>query len=217
MEQTLVGLYRNNPDAFVGNMNRLKSGQILRVPERQQLADTAPQDALKEVRVQAANWNAYRQKIADAAGESPARESSTVARGKIAAVEDKAAAKEAPKEVVRLTKGDTAPGAGKAGKGAGSAKDRIRALEDEATVREKSLTEANERIAQLEKNIKDMQRLLELKGVVPAKPEPTKAADASKAAPTKARDRRRMWRKRNPQGILPRPNRPKRQRKRLNR
>lgn len=197
LEQTLVGLYRSNPDAFSGNMNRLKSGQILRVPEREQLVETAPQDALKEVRVQASNWNAYRQKIADAAGDSPARESGGVARGKIAAVDDKAAAKEAPKEVVRLSKGEASPADGKAGKGA-SAKDRMRALEDEATVREKALAEANNRIAQLEKNIKDMQRLLELKGVVapaskpeaapPAKAEPAKteaAKEAPKAEPGK--------------------------------
>ncbi len=195
LEQTLVGLYRSNPDAFSGNMNRLKSGQILRVPEREQLVDIAPQDALKEVRVQASNWNAYRQKIADAAGDSPASESRSVARGKIAAVDDKAEAKGAPKEVVKLSKGDSSPGDGKSGKGAGSARDRMRALEDEATVREKSLAEANSRIAQLEKNIKDMQRLLELKGVVPgskpeaappAKVEPAKTAVAAKAEPAKA-------------------------------
>ena len=191
LEQTLLGLYRSNPDAFSGNMNRLKSGQILRVPEREQLAETQPADALKEVRVQAANWNAYRQKIADGAGDTPASESRSVARGKIAPVEDKAAAKEAPKEVVKLSKGDATPGSGKAGKGA-SAKDRMRALEDEATVREKALAEANDRIAQLEKNIKDMQRLLELKGAAPggkapeaAKAEPGKAAPA-KSEPAKA-------------------------------
>jgi pilus assembly protein FimV len=199
-EQMLVGLYRSNPEAFSGNMNRLKSGQILRVPERERLVETAPADAVKEVRVQTANWNAYRQKVADGAGASPASETRAVARGKIAAVDDKAAAKEAPKEVVKLSKGEAAPDGGKAGKGAVAAKDRIRALEDEATVREKSLAEANNRIADLEKNIKDMQRLLALKGGVPAakpeaapapapKPEPAKAAppkaEAPKAEPVK--------------------------------
>ncbi len=185
LEQTLVGLYKSNPEAFIGNMNRLKSGQILRVPEREKLAEVVPQDALKEVRVQAANWNAYRQKVADGAGDSPASESRAVARGKIAPVEDKAAAKEAPKEVVKLAKGESAPG-GKVGKGDSAAKDRMRALEDEATVREKALADANGRIAQLEKNIKDMQRLMELKGVAPgSKAEPAKAEPA-KAAPAKA-------------------------------
>jgi pilus assembly protein FimV len=186
----LVGLFRSNPDAFVGNMNRLKAGQILRVPEREKLADTVPQDAVKEVRIQAANWNAYRQKIADAAGNAPASESRSVARGKIAAVEDKAAAKDAPKEVVKLSKGESAPVSGKADKGgAVSAKDRMRVLEDEAIVREKALAEANSRVVQLEKNIKDMQRLLELKGGAPgpkAEPAPPAKAEPAKAAPAKA-------------------------------
>jgi pilus assembly protein FimV len=73
----------------------------------------------------------------------------------------------------------------------------MRMMEEEAVAREKSLAEANERVAQLEKNIKDMQRLLEIKGVVPpggkpAAPPPANAdqiakADAAKAAaPAKA-------------------------------
>lgn len=172
LEQMLVSLYRTNPDAFVGNMSRLKTGKILRVPEKEQIAETTQPEAVKEVRVQAANWNAYRQKLAEAAGETPARESKTAVSGKITTrVEDKAG-KEPAKEVLRLSKGDTtaaAPGTAASSKAA-SPKDRLRMLEEEATAREKALADANERIAQLEKNIKDMQRLLELKGQVPGKP-----------------------------------------------
>ena len=108
LEQMLVNLYRSNPDAFDGNMNRLKTGKILRVPEQEQIASTGQSEAVKEIRVQAADWNAYRQKLAGAAGEAPARESKSAASGKITtAVEDKAA-KEAPKEVLRLSKGEPA-------------------------------------------------------------------------------------------------------------
>ena len=194
LEQMLVSLYRSNPDAFVGNMNRLKSGRILRVPEREQIADTGQAEALKEVRVQAANWNAYRQKLADVAGQTPARESKSAASGKITTtVDDKAAGKEAPKEVLKLSKGE--PAAGKAGSGKGATNaDRVRMLEEEATARQKALAEANDRVVQLEKTIKDMQRLLEIKGQVPgAKPvpmppgkaEPPKAAAPAKAEPPK--------------------------------
>ena len=193
LEQMLVNLYRSNPDAFDGNMNRLKTGKILRVPEQEQIASTGQAEAVKEIRVQAADWNAYRQKLAGAAGEAPARESKSAASGKITtAVEDKAS-KEAPKEVLRLSKGEPA---GKAGVGKGAARtnaERVRALEEEATAREKALADANDRIAQLEKTIKDMQRLLEVKGQVPpavpaAKPVPSPAPDAKPepAPPVKA-------------------------------
>jgi pilus assembly protein FimV len=173
LEQMLVSLYRNNTNAFAGNMNRLKTGTILRVPEKASIVETAQPDAVKEVRVQAANWNAYRLKLAEAAGNAPAQTGKAASSGKIVtAVEDKAAGKAAPKEVLKLSKGDTAAaGKGKTGGKPISAQDRVRMLEEEATAREKSLAEANERVSQLEKNIKDMQRLLEMKGVVPgAKP-----------------------------------------------
>ena len=197
LDQMLVTLYRNNTDAFAGNMNRLKTGKILRVPEKERIAETTTAEATKEVRVQASNWNAYRAKLADAAGAAPAQETTkSAASGKITAAEDKAAGKDAPKEVLKLSKGDAAA-PGKAGSGKGkpaSAKERLRMMEEEATAREKSLVEANERVAQLEKNIKDMQRLLELKGVVPtggkpavvAPPAPAKGDQVAKADPAKA-------------------------------
>ncbi len=172
LEQMLVSLYRTNPDAFVGNMNRLKTGRILRVPEREQITETAQPEALKEVRVQAANWNAYRQKLAAGASETMAQESKSAARGKIATtVDDKAAGKEPPKEVLKLSKGDTtAATSTKRGGKPMSAQERARMLEEEVTARVKALAEATDRIAQLEKTIKDMQRLLEIKGQVPGKP-----------------------------------------------
>jgi pilus assembly protein FimV len=208
LEQMLVSLYRTNPDAFVGNMNRLKTGKILRVPEKEPVAETSHSDAVKEVRVQAANWHAYREKLAEAAGQTPAQETKSAARGKIATtVDDRAAGKAAPKEVLKLSKGEpAAPGKAAGGKPM-STKERLRMLEEEVVAREKSLAEANDRVAQLEKTIKDMQRLLEIKGQVPgAKPAPQPApqpapgakpgspaktdqvakADAAKALPAKA-------------------------------
>ena len=192
VEQMLVGIYRNNTDAFDGNMNRLKTGTILRLPAKENLAETAQPDAVKEIRVQATNWNSYRMKLADTAGTSPAQATSKPRSGKIVTgVEDKSAGKEPSKEVLKLSKGDTTA-AGKAGGGKPiSAQERVRALEEEATAREKALAEANQRVTQLEKNIKDMQRLIEMKGAVPAgKPAvpevPPLKADQAKAAPAKA-------------------------------
>lgn len=106
LDQMLVSLYRNNTEAFSGNMNRLKTGTILRVPEKERIAETAPAEATKEVRVQSSNWNAYRMKLAEAAGSAPASDTTkSAASGKITtAVEDKAAGREAPKEVLKSLK-----------------------------------------------------------------------------------------------------------------
>ena len=171
----LVGLYHANPDAFARNMNHLKTGKILRIPERESVIAIGQPEAVKEVRVEAANWNAYRQKLAEAAGESPARESKSAASGKITTkVDDQVAGKAAPKEVLKLSKGEPAAGKAPRGKAArGSVPNRIRTLEEEAIAREKALGESNIRIAQLEKTIKDMQRVIEIKAQAPvAKPAP---------------------------------------------
>lgn len=163
LEQMLVGLYRSNPDAFIKqNMNLVRTGKILRVPDNTELAAIPRQEAVKEYRAQVADWNAYRGRLADASGMAP--EGRAAASGRITTrIEDKATAE--TKDVVRLSKGETpgdAAGVAKGGKPRSTA-DRIRSLEEEVIAREKALTEANERIALLEKTIKDLQRLAEIK------------------------------------------------------
>ncbi len=47
--QAAVGIYRANPDAFTGNLDALKAGVILRVPEPAELAAIDREDAAREV------------------------------------------------------------------------------------------------------------------------------------------------------------------------
>jgi len=165
LDQMLVALYQNNKQAFAGNnMNRLKSGQILRVPEEQQLASLGRAEAVHEVKTHTADWNAYRQKLAATVAGAPTPKEEApkqVAKGKItSAVEDKAAPAPAPsKDVLKVTKGE-APASGKEMQALQS---KLQSLQEETTAKGKSIKEANERIAALEKNIKDMQQLIELK------------------------------------------------------
>ena len=183
LEQMLVGLFRSNKSAFMGNnMNRMKTGPILRVPESSELGTIEPSQAMKEVRVQARDWNAYRQKLAEAAGQAaPTETAKQSATGKITTkVEDQAAPKEPGKEVLKLSKGES-PAGTPGGTGNKALQERIRSLEEEAIAKDKAVKESNERIALLEKNIKDMQRLLEIKSQNLA--ELQKQAGAAKAPP----------------------------------
>ena len=161
LEQMLVALYRSNADAFINkNLNLVRTGKILRVPDREEVAAITKGEAVKVYRTHVADWNSYRQKVADSAGKAPA-DGRTAVSGKITTkVEEKRPGGDA-KDVVRLSKGE-APGAAAKGKPRSSA-ERIRALEEEAVARERALKDANERVTQLEKTIKDMQRLAELK------------------------------------------------------
>ncbi len=164
LEQMLVLLTRNNPDAFSGkNMNRLKTGKILQLPTADQFAGISEVDARKEVKLQARDWRAYRDQLAASAGQAvPAEEpAQQAASGKVGTtVEDKAAAaKEQPKEVLKLSKNEPAATAGGDAKSAA----RVHALEEEVVARDKAVKESADRVAKLEKQIKDLQSLLEMK------------------------------------------------------
>lgn len=179
LEQMLVGLYRSNPDAFIrNNMNLVKSGKVLRVPDAQELAAISRSDAVQEIRTQVSDWRAYSGRVADAAGKAP--EGGSPARGRITAkVDDPGAA--GGKDVVRLSKGE----AGKGGKGKAGGSD-ARALQEELVARTKALAEANERIAQLEKTLKDAKKLAELKSPgLTAAQQKAEAAKSAKAEPPK--------------------------------
>jgi len=157
LDQMLVALFRNNPDAFDGNnMNRLKAGKILSVPEKSVVESLAPAEARKVVVAQSSNWNAYRSKLAGISAAAPAESDSARQEvgGKITAkVEDKEALA-ASKDQLKVSRAGSKSGmAGAAGK----------AAEEELIAKDKAIQEANERVAALEKNVADLQKLLELK------------------------------------------------------
>jgi pilus assembly protein FimV len=193
LDQMLVLLFRNNKEAFSGkNMNRLKTGKVLRIPDPSEAADISKKEARKEVRLQVADFNSYRERLASAAGATmPAPvESGTAAGGKITGpVQDKARPSAGePKEVLKLSQGE-APGAG----GSKAMQDKVRGLEEEVAARDKTIRDANERIAKLERTVKDMQGLLELKNkpmadlqkpvVTPPSPAPMPAPAPPAVAP----------------------------------
>lgn len=154
LEQMLVGLFRANQDAFAGgNMNRLRTGAIIGVPDQETLAAIPQEQAKKVFIAQAQDWNNYRRKLAAAAADAPARDESAgqTAAGRVTAkVEDKAKPASEAKDQVKVAK--TEPG--KAGKGA---------LEEDLIAKDKALNEANQRLATLEKNVAELQKLLALK------------------------------------------------------
>ena len=185
LEQMLVALYRANADQFDGkNMNRIRAGKILRRPTDSDLAHLSNTEAVKVIRAQAADWHAYRQKLAAASSTVSEQAPQQEVSGKIStSVSDKAPAAEASaKEVLRLSKGE-APGdkVAASGNNAQAMQDKIHSLEEEAVARNKELQDSKQRIAMLEKNIKEMQHLVDLK----AQPVPT-AKPAEEAKPAEA-------------------------------
>ena len=61
LDQTMLALLRANPEAFInGNINRLKQGAVLRVPQASELAQLGETEAAALVREQMAEWRQAR-------------------------------------------------------------------------------------------------------------------------------------------------------------
>jgi len=179
LERMLVALYRANPTAFSGkNMNRLRAGKVLRMPTEAELAGVTQRDARREIHAHVADWNAYRQQIAQhSTGYDTGYSQEGSGRiGSSVSAEEAGDRLESNRDVLKLSKGD-APGSRESAAEIRSLKDKLQAAEEEVTARDKALRESRERIAMLEKNNQEMQRLLELKSEA-AVPEQPQAASA---------------------------------------
>lgn len=176
LQQMLVALYKGNPDAFDGeNMNRLRAGRILNLPEKEAVTAVTTDEARRMVGAQSADYAKYRSSLGAAVAAGVARpDTGRQMSGKIGApVEEKPApSKEAPKDQLRLSRADDAK--------AGSKAAAVAAVDDKAA-KERAIKEANERAAQLEKNVADMKKAAELKSEAGAQLQ--KQAEAAKAAP----------------------------------
>ena len=113
LDQMLVGLFRNNPDAFIdGNMNLLKSGSTLRVPASSELGAVSSAQARQIIRAQSADFSAYRQRLASAAPTVRSAESERQAKGQVqAAVDDRKPAAASTPDKLTLSKAGPASAA----------------------------------------------------------------------------------------------------------
>jgi pilus assembly protein FimV len=207
MQQMLVALYRGNQDAFDGqNMNRLRTGQILNLPDKDAATAVSDEDASRLVSAQSNDYAQYRRSLGSAVAQAPSRaDTGRQASGKIGApAEEKPAAPAAPaKDQMKVAKADEAKPGSKVAQAA---------AKDDAASKAAALKEANDRAAALEKNVADMKKLAEMKSqtgaqlqqqaqaakadagkapapaAAPAVNGASKAADASKAPATPPSD-----------------------------
>src|SRR6202167_2094737 len=57
IDQTMMAVYRANPDAFGGNINILRRGSVLRIPGADEIAALNQSEAMSEVHRQMSTWN----------------------------------------------------------------------------------------------------------------------------------------------------------------
>lgn len=159
LDQMLMALLRENPAAFTdNNINRLRAGAILTIPDQASAASVTPAQARREVLAQAADFEAYRSRLAGAVAARPADAEPAADResvGEIVPRVEEPVPSETAQDRVEVS---GAPAAGDPTHLA-----RLEALEEELVARERSLDEANSRLAELEQSVRDMQRLIELR------------------------------------------------------
>jgi len=189
LDQMLVALFRENKQAFSNNnMNRLKTGQILRIPASADVAKITKAEANKEVRVQVADWKGYREQIASAAAAAPAKPAATnVATGQVASATPVTPPAPATADQLKIAKADSNAKAGATGaKGGTSSVDAANAAKEDAIAKQKAMDEAKARIAILEKQQADAKKLVELKTAPPVTPPVAAKAVTPPATPTSA-------------------------------
>ncbi|MBX3682602.1 MAG: pilus assembly protein [Thauera sp.] len=180
LDQMLIALLRANPQAFDGgNINRLRAGTVLNVPGADAVRAIDAGEARREIRAQAADFDAYRRGLATSvAARAPEPAAVQESGGRIVPrVQEPAAATEAGDKVT-VSRSDTGADAG------GEA--RLQVLEEELTTRSKALEEANERLVRLERSIRDLQRLLEVQSGTMGQLQASSGAPAQSVAAAEA-------------------------------
>ncbi len=163
LDQMLVALLRSNPDAFIGgNVNRLKSGAILDIPAAEEAGAVPAGEATNTIIAQSKDFNAFRQKLAAGAPTTQVGAATRSAGGQVQAKVDDRAAVAATPDKLTLSKGAVQ---GKAG-----AEDRI--------AQDKQAKDATNRVAELAKNIDDLNKIAGTSPTAPA----AAAVPAAKAA-----------------------------------
>lgn len=143
LDQMLVALLRTNPDAFVNdNLNRIRAGAVLSVPNAENAASVSTAEASKIVVAQSKDFNEFRRNLAGNAPQSTAATADRKATGTIEAkVEEKKIPQPTPDKLT-LSKGAVASKA------------------DEAKIaKEREAKDAAARAAELAKNISDLNKI----------------------------------------------------------
>lgn len=159
VQQAMLAIQDLNPDAFVdGNINRLKSGQVLRLPDDQQIKARSQSEAIAQVASQTSAWREGRSLAGNGARQLDATKRASAGE---------APAKTEEKDSLKLLSGE----AGKATKGGekGASGDS-KALNDKLAVTKESLDstrrendELKSRMGDLQSQLDKLNRLIQLK------------------------------------------------------
>ncbi|MBP8097739.1 MAG: hypothetical protein KAY03_00335 [Arenimonas sp.] len=170
VNQMMVALLRANPSAFSDeNINRLKSGSVLRVPEQDEINRVSEADAAILVSQQASAWRAPRAPVPQPAESGAGEEIVAAPTGPKPAAPRVAGSSPAPSssrlEIVPPS-GDAKARGAQSGAAAGAGGSELRAelvqAREDLAARTSEVKELQSRISELQAQDADRQRLIEM-------------------------------------------------------
>ncbi|WP_075188007.1 FimV/HubP family polar landmark protein [Teredinibacter haidensis] len=157
IQQTMLALQRLNPEAFINNnINLLRKGQILRVPDRNQIVEYTKQRAISEVAVQNTSWSGdpnagYGAQLEGSKSVASYEEAPEVVEGRVSL--------SSPEDVSSSLEG----------RGTGSGAGSTEALENELAITleqldktERENSDLKSHVESLEEQIQTMERMIEI-------------------------------------------------------
>ena len=167
MNQTMVALLRANPDAFIdGNVNRVKAGAVLRVPDVDEVSDIDAAEANAVVREQTRLWRQGRTAVPQPAVAGSVGEAPVAAADSGSPDGGSGAAADARLEIVPAGAADNAQAGNQSGISAGGEGDMLRQeiqARETLAARDAELAEMKARLTELETLQKQQQQLIEMK------------------------------------------------------
>lgn len=158
VQQTMLALLRKNPRAFIGdNINRLKSGYVLRLPTADEARQLGQDEAVKEIRRQNAIWR----------GEALPSDGEPAVAPQLDATPK--SSEETPKTESRkesrlsIATPGSADSEGSDGTAAARLRDELAANQENLDKVQRENAELGSRLEDLERQLATLQRLLELK------------------------------------------------------
>jgi len=146
LDQMLVAMLRANPHAFIsGNVNRMRAGAVMELPDQAAAQATSIREARQIVAAQSQDFNRYRRQLASAAPAAAVTAAQRSASGNVEArVDDRKPSTVAPDKLT-LSKAAAA---------------------DERLAREKQAQSQSDRMAELSRNLNELQNVA---GAAPAR------------------------------------------------
>ena len=162
-ERAMIALLRANPEAFIrGNINLLKQGAVLRVPDAASLAAVDGSEAAAMVREHAAQWRQSRTLPQPAAADSSVA-AATPAPAAAAARSSGARLEIAPAVAAAAATAGSTTGTGDGNEGDMLGNEQLRQAREDVATRDAEIDELKQRVADLEKLKAQQQALVSLK------------------------------------------------------